>query len=112
MREEGRGSYDNATKPLITILTRLIKKIKVQSVLRIVKPFIVNSVVCYCDVCRMMYDEHSGRTRYRSIVLPKINKSIAPKNAYFVAIKYFNKLPNDLKNILCDKKVLKKKSVK
>ena len=53
----------------------LLKKIKVQSVLSIDKSFIVISVVSYYDVCRMMYDEHSGRTRHRSIVLLKINKS-------------------------------------
>ena len=75
----GGGAYDNATKQLITILTRLIKKIKVQSVLSIDKSFIVNSVVCYYDVCRMIDDEDSDLTRHRSIVLPKINKSITQK---------------------------------
>ena len=56
------GAYDNKTKPLTTIL---IKKIKVEPILSIDKSFIVNSVVYYYDICRIMYNEHSGRSRYR-----------------------------------------------
>ena len=75
----------------------LTKKIKVQSILSIDKSFIVNSLLYYYDVCKIMYNELNDRTRYRSSVLPKINnKSISQKMPIFWQFnRYYNKLQNE-----------------
>ncbi|OXU32277.1 hypothetical protein TSAR_008098, partial [Trichomalopsis sarcophagae] len=49
------------------------------------------------------YINSSSKTRNKNIQLPKISKTIATKNSYYVAIKIFNNLSNELKE-LCGSK--------
>lgn len=107
------GAYNNSLKPIISLQNRLIIKInttnKLVTPLNIKQAFITNSITYYFSECKKLFAERLSNTRTRQLILPKINKSISSKNAYYVAIKFYNKLPFNLKNLNIKPKCIRKK---
>ena len=76
--------------------------------LDIKKTFIVTALIQYYEKCKSKYLTKQVQTRANTLTLLKIKMSISIKNAYYIAIKYFNMLPNKLKILTCNKKSLNK----
>lgn len=51
-----------------------------------------------------IYTNSNSRTRNKSIIMPRIYKTVSNKNNYIRAIRLFNLLPNELKSIDISKK--------
>lgn len=107
------GVSTNAVKPLMIVQNRLLKFFAscndVNVPLNINETFIVSALTYYYNECKDQYRIKQIQTRSNLLTLPIIKKSISTKNAYYVAIKYFNLLPNNLKSLNCNQKLLKKK---
>jgi hypothetical protein len=92
-------------------LLRIIFKRNIDNITRpilIKESFILESIVYHYKLSNN-HKELGSKTRNNSIILPKINKSLSYKNSEYVAVKYFNKLPNNLKKLNVSKKTLKHK---
>lgn len=76
--------------------------------LNIKQTFTLESLMYYYDKLKSMYLESKSKTRNKSILLPKMQKTVSDKNSYIEAIKTFNTLPNDLKCLNLSKITIKK----
>lgn len=56
-----------------------------------------------------VYLKNPSKTRHKSIILPITKKTISDKNSYLEAIKIFNSLPTELKNLNLSKGNIKNK---
>ncbi len=108
------SAYNNILKSILINQRKIINKLgdNVYNILDISKTYIISSLSMFYDECKVEYENVWVNTRNRSIPLPKINKKIASKSARYTAIKYFNKLPNNLKSLKGDKKSNKKNLLK
>ena len=103
------GCYKNAITKLVAIQNKLINVINEQNTFKIlgVKDHFVTESLCYHYIkCKNLYSNYQGKTRGRAISVPKVNKNIACKNSYIVAIKNYNNLPDNLKNLHLSKKAI------
>ena len=106
------GTYKKYIKPINSIqkrLSKIIDKSTDKKLLNIKETFIINSISCYHKNLRIQYINNSSNTRYKLIKLPKIKKSIGANRSHITAIRYFNKLPKQLKTIETSSKNLKNK---
>jgi hypothetical protein len=71
--------------------------------------FVVNSIVYQYNELKSEFLQNQISTRYKSILLPRHVLSIGQRSYVYYAIKYFNELPNELKNLNVNIKVLNKK---
>ena len=53
--------------------------------------------------------QSTGQYRNKSLQLPKMSKAISDKNSLVIAMRAFNKLPNDLKILTYKKSTIKYK---
>ena len=74
--------------------------------------FVVNSIVYQYNDLKSEFLQNRINTRYKNIILPRHLLSIGQRSYVYYAIKYFNEIPNELKNLSVNIKVLKKKSKK
>ena len=58
----------------------------------------------YYKEMKNIFINSNSKTRYRAILLPKIEKRVSEKNNYITAIMTFNILSNELKNQDIDKR--------
>ena len=58
------------------------------------------------------YKTSVNKTRYKSIPLPKIHKTISYKDSNFIAVKIFNQLPENLKVLSNKQTKFNKKMIK
>jgi hypothetical protein len=106
------GAYSNTLNSLVSIQNKLLKKIGEDSILNVGKCFIVNSILTNYEECRKKFCDIRRNTRNKSVSLPKINKALTCKSSSYIAVKYFNMLPNELKNLVGTKKFIKQKLTK
>lgn len=59
--------------------------------------FCLEAILYHYNELKIIYQVSTSRTRNKSILLPKICKNISSKNSYIIAIKIFNRLPNEYK---------------
>lgn len=106
------GCNKTTYKPLLATQNRLIKICNARNdqptPLAITETFMTESVRYYYQDCKQMYENYMGRSRARQITLPKINKTIGASCSAYVAKKYFNLMPNSLKNLSSADKTIKK----
>lgn len=95
------GAYKNVTCPLISMQKRILKKFGASqnTPLNIKQRFVLNSLLHFYDACRNLYNRYDGRSRHKNIKIPKVKKSRYYKSPYYVAIKYYNLLPTEYKNL-------------
>lgn len=109
------GLYKNSLRPLQNLQNRILKIIYKNKFVTIGRPlnieqlFTFESLVYHYDELKNIYKDQTINTRKKSIQLPKISKTISNKNSYIVAIRTFNSLTNDLKNLEYSKETIKKK---
>ena len=63
----------------------------------------------YYNSLSTTYCNSTSITRKKDIPVPKHEKTIYKKNCIYTAIKYFNSLPNNYKNLKMSHKIIKKK---
>lgn len=73
------------------------------------KIFVLKAILYQYEELKQEYVNKNIRTRIRSIQLPKTNLTIGQRGYKYYAIRYFNALPNNLKNLHVSSKTLKYK---
>lgn len=108
------GAYKTILNQLQNVQTRLLKiinknKFHMERPMKINQLFIQESLIYHYVKLRDLYLKSSSKTRLKNIILPRMKKTISDKNSYITAIKAFNELPNELKNLSLDLKTIKNK---
>lgn len=67
--------------------------------------FSLESLLYHYPELRDTYNRNQNNTRNKSIQILKITKTLSNKNSYIVAIRLYNKLPNELKTLWKMKKI-------
>lgn len=95
------GAYKSSIKPLFSLQKRILKKIRVDDkiILNIKQHFVLSSLTKYFKFCMQKYNNYEGRSRHKLIQGPKITKTKFSSSPLYTAIKYFNLLPNEIKNL-------------
>ena len=103
------GVYKNNQHLLQNIQNRLLKLVFKNTFVKN-KPMNIKQLYRW-DCLKYHYNEmknlfsnSNSKTRYKAIILPKIDKRVSDKNNYITAIKTFNLLPNELKTLEIDKR--------
>lgn len=103
------GAYKNSIKPLLTVQERILKKIRVEynHILNIKQQYVLCSLTKFFSTLLYKYNNYEGRSRHKIIQGPKITKTKFQSSPLYTAIKYFNMLPNDIKNTHTSTKKIK-----
>lgn len=103
------SAYKNSIKPLFTMQERILKKIRIEynHILNIKQQFVLSSLTKYFNFCTHKYNNYEGRSRHKIIQGHKITKTKYQNSPLYTAIKYFNLLPNEIKNALTLTKSIK-----
>lgn len=109
------GSYNNCMYSIQGVQKKLLKIINRKhfetqnSPLTVRQLFQIEAITYHYGKLRDIYSKNTKTTRNKSISLPKINKSISKKSSYYMAVKIFNLLSNDLKELTVRKVIIKNK---
>lgn len=109
------GAYSNLLDLIQGVQDKILKLIRKNKFinenppLNFLKQFQYQSLCFHYKELSRMFVESKSITRYKSLQIPKNNKTVCSKNSYLVAIKVFNRLPNELKNLTNSHKVIKSK---
>lgn len=103
------GVYKTSFEPLDRLQQRIFKTIGVKDQdsdrpLYIKQVFVLNSIMYQYNELRNEHLEQQYNTRHRSVILPRHSLTIGQRSYIYYAIKYFNKLPNHIKNLEVNKK--------
>lgn len=71
--------------------------------------FTMEAILYYYEEFRNIFNSSQSITRNKNILLPKISKTISNKNSYIRAIKTYNILPKELKNLNYSRLTVKSK---
>lgn len=71
--------------------------------------FSLESLIYHYNSLKTIYLQSESITRNKSIPLPKMIKRVSNKNNYNLAIKLYNRLPNELKSLTASKHNIKTK---
>lgn len=99
------NTITNVHKKIVKILLKADPNVKLP--LNIQQKFILETVLYYYEPLSLTFVNSTSSTRHKSIQLPKFSKDVGKRSHLFNAAKFFNELPNDLKNR--DKKIIKNK---
>lgn len=66
-------------------------------------------LIYHYETLKEIFIRKARNTRYKTILLPPMNKEISDKRSYVVAIHAFNDIPNELKTLTSSKKCIKAK---
>ena len=108
------GIYPTALDPLVRLQNRLLKIIEIDDQdplkpLGIRQVFILNSMCKQYNDLKSEYVQYPINTRYKSVEIPKHHLAIGKKSYSYLTKDYFNKIPNNLKDLSVIDKLLKKK---
>lgn len=108
------GLYKTSCESLDRLQSRIFKIIGVKNQdqdkpLDIKQVFVLNSIIYQYAELKNKFTQNQINTRYKSITLPRHLLTIGQRSYMYYAKKYYNVLPNDLKNLSANKKVLKKR---
>lgn len=109
------GAYSTCIKLIQGVQNKILKIIcknkfiKEKYPLTVRQLFQFQSILYHYKNLKEKYINSSSKTRNKNIQLPKISKTIATKNSYYVAIKIFNNLSNELKELCGSKQYVKSK---
>lgn len=108
------GAYDNYFTLLNTLQRRILKVINNNSFvidknpLSIEQIYNLEAITFHYEILKNKYINSKSITRNKNIIIPKNSKRISDKDSYIKAIKIFNLLPTELKNLTVEKKNLKR----
>lgn len=108
-------AYEEAIKPLmqlerklVQILQRKCNKVeKRQPIMRVFQNYIWQCLRKHYFNLRTILTESKSVTRAKIIPLPEVKLEVGKKSYRYVAVQYFNLLPNSLKNLISSKIVVK-----
>uniref|UniRef100_A0A6V7IK75 Reverse transcriptase domain-containing protein n=1 Tax=Bracon brevicornis TaxID=1563983 RepID=A0A6V7IK75_9HYME len=109
------GAYKNNMSMLQRQQTMIMKIIDRSGTFEGSPPLNINqlltleSLMLHYEPLKSMYGNIERNTRYKSLQISKLNRVVGTKNYYFVAIRAFNQLPNNLKVLNCNKESVKKR---
>lgn len=108
------GAYKSNLQLLQNIQNRILKKVyknffPQNKPLNMLQIFALESLKYNYNELRNIYINSKSITRQKIIPLPRIYKTVSEKNHKIKAIRIFNKLPNDLKDLEITKKATNKK---
>ena len=112
------GAYNNQVKILQNLQNRILKIISKNTFvvnnypLQVEQMFKLESVVFHYSELTEIYKTSVNKTRFKSIPLPKIHKTISYKDSNFIAVKIFNQLPENLKVLSNKQTKFNKKMIK
>lgn len=101
-------SLCNVQKKILKTLAKKSNKENDDKLATIESNYIKVCILFHYNTLKTRYENSCSKTRNKSIALPTCKLEVGKKNHYVTAVKYFNDLPNGLKNI-CTKPRLKKK---
>lgn len=95
----------NLQNKLIHIINKKLCKIE-NYPLRLDQVYALESLVTHYQEMKSDYMNSKSITRYKSLNIPKFNKTIVKNSSKMVAIRYFNLLPKNLKSLsTCTKNI-------
>ena len=106
------GAYKNVLNPLLRLQKRILKiifKNNIAPVITLKQTFIMDSMYHYYNDLKKQYITSHVITRNKGILIPKRKKLISSKNNKYIAIKFYNILPYELKKLSTYKKAWKRK---
>lgn len=107
------GAYRNSVDGLQRIQNKLTKIIsKNRSLIRnqpltLKQSFTYESVLYHFANLRDIYLNRITKTRFKTIPIPKITKTISNKNSYVEATRIYNELPSELKKLTASIGIIK-----
>ena len=111
----GGGAYITEINMIQHIKNQLLKIIaknqfQVYNIpLKVEQMFTLESLCYHYNNLKDAFHSIKHNTRKKSLQLPKMSKAISDKNSLVVAMRAFNKLPNDLKILTYKKSTIKYK---
>lgn len=109
------GAYMNNLNVVNNLQKKLIKMISKNTLfttnlpLNLEQLFSLESLIYHYNSLKTIYLQSESITRNKSIPLPKMIKRVSNKNNYNLAIKLYNRLPNELKSLTASKHNIKTK---
>lgn len=109
------NAYQNSLYPLQLLQNKIMKIISKKTFININYPltlsqlFALESIAFHYNELRETLNSSKSSSRRKIVQLPKITKTLYRNCNYFVAIKLFNSLPSELKNMGTSLKNKKKK---
>jgi hypothetical protein len=108
------GLYKNSVRPLQVLQNKIIKTIfkntfVVKRPLNLEQLFIYEALCYHYIELQGKFMTHTTNPRRKLIQMLKISKTISKKNSYIIALRTFNSLPNELKNLMFSRDTIKKR---
>lgn len=109
------GAYNNYLNSVQNIQNKILKIIRKKCnnidnyPLNLRQLFAYVSLVYHYPQLKIKVIQSCSITRNKNLLLPKMNKAVSDKNSHIVAIKLFNRLPNELKSLDYSTYIIKRK---
>lgn len=103
------GAYSTELTTMRSLQSKFIKLLQSKDILNFDQLYIMRCICYHYDNMREIYISSTSVTRHKLIEIPKMNKRIKEKDSLITAIRYYNKLPSELKSLTCTKKCIKNK---
>ena len=103
------GAYATHLEPLNNLQLKFIKILKSDKIPTIKQLYITRCIMFHYDTLQSSYCNSGSITRNKQLSLPSYKKTLTKKNSTYTATKYFNYLPNGLKDLAVNKKTKKEK---
>ena len=105
------SAYNNSLRILQSYQNKITKFMRNSSdlsgYLNIKQLFVLNSLLFYYDDFTQRYTQSSSKSRNKTLILPKIKKSVFRNSSLIVAMNTFNSLPKNL--MICHHKTQNKR---
>lgn len=108
------GAYNNYLQLLQSRQNKILKIINKNTFVSIKNPLVIRqlfaleSIIFYYLELRNRFINSTSKTRRKLLPPPKTRNKVSDKSSYLVAIYYYNELPNNLKQLQCSYKTLKR----
>lgn len=103
------GAYPTVLGPLKSLLKKFSKLLNQNDLLNFEQLYVSKCLLYHYDRLKCNFTESTSITRYKQLELPNYKKRLSNKNSTYIATKFFNRLPNDLKSLRGSKKFIKNK---
>ena len=84
-------------KHLFALQDKFIKLLKSDKIPSLETLYKAKCILHHYNSLSEQFINSTSKTRNKSIALPRYNKTTAQNNSIYTGVKYFNKLPNELK---------------
>lgn len=103
------GAYPTSLRCLKSIQDKFKTILKSETIPSFEQLYVTKCILHHYETLSSHFTSSNSITRNKSIELPLYRKTVAQKNSFYTAVKFFNKLPNDLKTLNESNKIKMKK---